>query len=187
MSQTISLWTQDWIKKQSLYYCYKALATSSNDLAKQEAFTTLISPSIFLVDQQSQGRGCGNNIWENSDLMMSVLWNKNLKDVKTLNAKNYMLDVYQSLKHVWPCLDIYVKEPNDLYLNDKKQAGILLEILDQGSQIALIVGLGLNVFSYPKNINATCLNEARVNITIQTWQKFLTHLLLLWNQTSIIK
>ena len=134
------------------------------------------------MNQQSQGRGRENRKWENSDLMISFLWEGNLKKITASSCEDFALDLKKALKTVWPVLPLQVKAPNDLYLNDKKTAGILLEILHQGSEIALIVGLGLNVFSCPENLKATCMAEHTKDIHLKKWESFLEYLFSLWSK-----
>ena len=182
MAQTISMWTKYWMTKKGIPFCFLEAAKSSNDSAKEQAFKSLTSPTVFLADQQIEGRGSKNKRWEDSDLMVSFLWEKNLKRITTSSCEDFVLDLYKSLKRVWPHLTLQVKAPNDLYLNDKKTAGILLEVLNQGANRALIVGLGLNVFSYPKNLKAACLAEQINDINPYSWEAFLNHLFSLWNK-----
>ena len=65
---------------------------------------------------------------------------------------DFARDLLSAAKAAWPCILWRAKPPNDLYIKDKKIAGILPEILDQGAGRALILGLGLNVFSHPAGI-----------------------------------
>ena len=141
------------------------------------------SPSVFLVAHQTQGRGQGHRVWQNSDLMISFLWDRDLKNIYKINSKSFAQALSVALKNVWPALPLTVKAPNDLLLNQKKLAGILLEVISQGPKTALIVGLGLNVFSHPKNLVASHLAENTKNINPKTWEFFLTQLLFLWNKT----
>ncbi|MCZ0932175.1 MAG: hypothetical protein OXJ52_03370 [Oligoflexia bacterium] len=178
----VSLWTQQFLEKNKLSFYFKEQAGNSNDWAKETAFKGLSSPTIFLVNRQSQGRGYGNKKWENSDLMISFLWEKNFSDIHLKASEDFALDLKQALKSTWPQLDFKVKAPNDLYLEGDKLAGLLLEVLKQGSKTALIVGLGLNVFSAPKNLKAVCLSQKTQDIHLKTWQSFLRDLTFYWSQ-----
>ena len=152
MKQTIAFWTKHWLSKKEIPFCFLEKAKSSSDLAKDQAFKLNNNFFVYLVAKQNQGRGRENKKWEDSDLMISFLWKGNLQKITTSSCKDFAFDLQKALKTVWPVLPLRVKDPNDLYLNDKKTAGILLEILHQGLEKALIVGLGLNVFSCPKNL-----------------------------------
>ena len=183
---TVSIWTQNWLEQNQIPFHFLEQAKSSNDLAKDKAFQALSSPTVFLVHQQTQGRGQGDNSWEDSDLMISFLWGKGVDSIKTSSSLDYTKDLYQALKKTWPLTRLKIKAPNDLYLNNKKVSGILLEVLNQGSKIALVVGLGLNVFSCPKSLEAAYLSEQAKNINQNTWFIFLDHLFSLWNQRSAL-
>ena len=179
---TVFLWTQKWIKHSQIpHYCLEK-ATSSNDLAKKKAFQGLSSPVGFLVQKQSQGRGQGLNSWEDSDLMISFLWEKIIPPLKPSSSLDYTKALYQALRKTWSLPNLKIKAPNDLHLDHKKVSGILLEVLSQGSNTALIVGLGLNIFHRPKSIESAYLSEQTQNIEQKTWFLFLDQLFFLWNQ-----
>ena len=178
----ISLWTKQFLEQNRISFYFKEQAVSSNDWAKEESFKGLNSPTVFLVDRQSRGRGYGKNKWENSDLMLSFLWEESFSDIPLKACEDFATDLKQALKSVWPSLMFRVKAPNDLYLEEGKLAGLLLEALKQGSQTVLIVGLGLNVFSAPKNLKAVCLAQKTQEINLQTWHFFLKDLYFYWSQ-----
>ena len=184
MEKTISLWTKNWLEKKEIPFCFLEETKSSNDLAKERAFTNLFSPFVFLTASQTQGRGREDDIWEDSDLMLSFLWEKNLKEIRLESSEDFAVDLHKALKTVWPSLPLKIKTPNDLYLDGRKLAGILLEVLNQGSKKALIIGLGLNVFSCPGNIESSCLAEHTKNISSKNWELFLEQMFPLWNQRA---
>ena len=71
-----------------------------------------------------------------------------------------------------------MKPPNDLYLGDKKIAGLLVETVSQGSTHRLIVGLGMNILNHPRAIgNATHFAAGESSITEGEWYRFLDVLL----------
>ncbi|MDE0092158.1 MAG: hypothetical protein OXN83_02595 [Oligoflexia bacterium] len=180
--ETISFWTKQFLKKNNISFYFKEEAGSSNDWAKEEAFKTLSSPTVFLVSHQNQGRGYGNKKWKDSDLMLSILWEEKFSDISLKVCGDFAVDLKQALQNTWPQLEFKVKAPNDLYLEREKLSGLLLEVLKQGSQTALIVGLGLNVFSAPKDLRATYLAKYTQEINLQIWQSFLGDLIFYWSQ-----
>ena len=184
MAGAVFFWTKNWLAKKEIPFSFLEIAESSNDLAKEQAFQNIASPFVFLVDQQIRGRGCENKKWENSDLMISFLWKDQLKEIRASSCEAFAHDLKQALKKNWPALPLSVKAPNDLYLSQKKTAGILLEVLKQGPQLALIVGLGLNVLSSPKNLNAAYLAEKTKDIHFKKWELFLDDLFSLWSQRA---
>ena len=175
-------WTERFLRQKGLSFYCKQTADSSNDWAKQEAFKNLSAPTVFLVSRQSQGRGYGGKKWKNSDLMLSLLWEENFSEIPLQSCIFFAEDLKQALENNWPQLEFRVKAPNDLYLVGDKLAGLLLEVLKQGSKTALIVGLGLNVFSAPKDLKATYLAKYSKEINLQVWHDFLTDLIFYWSQ-----
>lgn len=177
----ISLWTKSFLEKSPYKFQFEEIATSSNDLAKKRAFKKEGDQAcLFLVDKQTKGRGYENKVWQNSDLMLSFLWEKESLDVQPNSCKSFAEDLKKALEKTWSRLPVFVKEPNDLYLEKAKCAGILLEFLKQGTKTALIIGLGMNVFSNPKNLNTACLSKHIQNINTDKWFLFLELLLSYW-------
>jgi BirA family biotin operon repressor/biotin-[acetyl-CoA-carboxylase] ligase len=55
------------------------------------------------------------------------------------------LDIKKALKKVYE-INSQIKWPNDLYLNEKKFGGILIETKIVNKKLLIIVGIGLNVY-----------------------------------------
>ena len=62
------------------------------------------------------------------------------------------LALYKACSGTWPFLNWNLKAPNDLYISNKKVAGLLIETVTQGDDIRLLVGLGLNVLATPDQV-----------------------------------
>ena len=201
MSDKIFNWTANWIKKRKLLLFQSRIAPTSNDQAKKHAFKGLCSPAVFLALKQSHGRGGsegsskieggegssrrdGGRKWHDSDLMLSVLWEKDLKELEEKSPEGFSKDCLTALKTAFPLVNPKFKAPNDLYLEEKKLAGVLIEFLSQGENSALIVGLGLNVFSHPKDIPSSCLTDQTKDIHPKNWGLFLNHLFALWSKRA---
>ena len=146
-----------------------------------KAFQSLDNPILFLVNHQSKGRGSQGREWKNSDLMLSFLWHKENCQIKVETCENFAQDVQEALQTAWLDLNIRFKAPNDLYLKDKKLAGLLLEVLSQGSMRAFILGLGLNVFSAPEGF-ASCLKDQVESLSQTKWEIFLSNLISSWSK-----
>lgn len=59
--------------------------------------------------------------------------------------------------------DVRVKWPNDLYLNDRKLAGILVELTGKtGDAAQLVIGAGINLAMRETNANA--INQGWINL-----------------------
>lgn len=175
--------TAQWAEHNHLYVAYQKTLPSTNDSAKEEAFedTLLNEPlCLYLADQQSAGRGRGENTWDEGHVGGALLSSWSFLTVATPQPTVSCLvglALYRAASSTWPFLPWNLKAPNDLYLADKKVAGLLLETVSQEDQRRFIVGLGLNVFSAPTGIKkagtlAAALPEG-VPLLGQDWTAFL--------------
>jgi len=123
---------------------------STNNYAAAQLLTKSLSEGFVVVaTSQNVGRGQGQNQWESEsgkNLTFSiVLYPEFLEIRKQFELSKIialgLLDFLLSLG-----IKASVKWPNDIYLGDKKVAGILIENSIRGSKISsAIVGIGLNV------------------------------------------
>lgn len=147
-----------WATNNHLYVHHEQSLTSTNDLAKAKSFDeALLSEPLclFLTDHQTAGRGRSKNSWVNTEPGSALLssWSYLLKArPQPTTACLVGLAVHRALSATWPFLEWSIKAPNDIYIDTKKVAGILLESILQGDQVRLIVGLGINVLSSPKSV-----------------------------------
>jgi BirA family biotin operon repressor/biotin-[acetyl-CoA-carboxylase] ligase len=83
------------------------------------------------------------------------------------------LALFNSIRQTWPTLSASLKAPNDLFIADKKVAGILVETITQGIHSQIVIGLGFNVFSHPVEMLSAChLKEFTGDLQQETWVKF---------------
>ncbi|MFP4286439.1 MAG: biotin--[acetyl-CoA-carboxylase] ligase [Candidatus Izemoplasmataceae bacterium] len=104
-------------------------------------------PNGFIIQSnfQTKGRGQRDNQWQSKpaqNLLFSFL-------IKDLPNYSYQL-MYQTTVTLTSLLSQYglfpkIKLPNDIYVQDKKIAGILIETVVMHPHIHYIVGVGLNV------------------------------------------
>ena len=58
--------------------------------------------------------------------------------------------ITKKIKEITDCENIYIKWPNDIYINNQKVCGILQEVIQSGNnQKYLIIGIGINLVSHP--------------------------------------
>jgi BirA family transcriptional regulator, biotin operon repressor / biotin---[acetyl-CoA-carboxylase] ligase len=132
---------------------------STNEFLKQR-LNDYAEGTVIVADHQSRGRGRGENCWlsrEGEGLYFSILLKPNIAPkylgmlslaaaVATANAMSSLTASVVNLK--WP---------NDVILNNKKIAGILLESQSVAQKIEyVILGIGLNLAqtkdSWPKDM-----------------------------------
>ncbi|CCN34156.1 bifunctional biotin--[acetyl-CoA-carboxylase] synthetase/biotin operon repressor [Vibrio nigripulchritudo ATCC 27043] len=109
----------------------------------------LNSGDACLAEYQSQGRGRRGRQWVSpfgSNLYVSMFWRL---EAGMAAAMGLSLVVGVSVVEAFESLGIHgvkLKWPNDLYYQDKKLAGILVEISGQaGAAANLVIGMGLNI------------------------------------------
>ena len=105
--------------------------------------------TIVGTDFQSKGRGQRTNLWfseKKSNLTFSII----IEPFLPISYQFYLniissLSIYNVLKSILG-EDIKIKWPNDIFYQDKKIAGILVENIVKNKKIQKsIIGIGLNV------------------------------------------
>ena len=171
----------EWAQKAGIDFWYESETTSTNDIAKSSSTSEKNSIRLYFTDNQTQGRGRGQNNWSTTDVGNNLLssWSFQLgKPPQPIMAAALGLAVYRALVASWPQLAWSLKAPNDIFLTDKKVAGLLIETISEGGKLRLVLGLGLNVFSKPDLPTATCLAENLAALSVQDWCQTLDRLLL---------
>lgn len=172
-------WTKNWAIQNQIPCQFLNQTNSTNDTAlflKND----LQKPFFIFCNKQSQSRGRKKRKWINSDFMATWTWKQKLSPHPILSLYLAWF-CYKNTCHIWPGLPWSLKAPNDLYLNEKKISGILLEIL-QNSIFQIIIGIGMNVLKTPSLKWASINQYAEVNEN--QWQKFLN---LFWNDLLSIQ
>jgi len=107
--------------------------------------------SVIVSGYQQNGKGLDNNQWEseagkNICLSFCVCPNYVKPEEQFLLNKVVSLAVADLVKEMVPRKEVKIKWPNDVYVGDKKIAGILINNSIQGNEMSSsIVGIGLNV------------------------------------------
>lgn len=139
---------------------------STNSAILELARESVKTPLLVVTDKQTAGRGRGANTWWSSEgaLTFSLLLDFPMLAPAQLSSFSLTvgLAVCQTIEHFAPVADLAIKWPNDVYFNEKKIAGILIERPD-ANEPRLAVGIGINVNNSLKsapdevNQNATSL------------------------------
>ncbi len=126
---------------------------STNDDVKQAALDGAASGYTVVADRQTAGRGRRGRVWESpsqKNLYVSVLVRHGLTlDTAPLLTLTAGLAIARCCElHVDRPSDVRIKWPNDVKLNEKKVAGVLVEASIRASSPTLqsaVIGVGLNV------------------------------------------
>lgn len=105
--------------------------------------------TVLLAEFQSKGKGRKDRVWISNagqNLTFSILLKSDLKDYKlSLINLGASIAVAQGIENLFQ-LDAELKWPNDILVNKKKIAGILIESTSKGSKLnRVVIGIGINV------------------------------------------
>ncbi len=142
---------------------------STNNFALRWAEEGAEDFSLVLANAQSAGRGRKGHIWHtqpDSALAFSLILLPNKDEEKNIPLFTGLgaVALVKTLTEKY-ALNAKIKWPNDVLINGKKLAGVLVESSWLGNRIrGIVLGMGINVFSnsVPQNINfpATSIEEA---------------------------
>lgn len=175
---------------------YKQTA-STNDLAKQLIqHHSVPNGTVVVTAYQSQGRGQQNKGWESES-------GKNLLCTFIINERDLYFQhqiffnmavccaVRKCIANLVPAHTVNIKWPNDMYVNKKKIAGILIENMVVGETWKnSMLGIGINVnqihFAHESATSIQLLNETNtdVNDVLSALSKQLTEYLTAMNDGS---
>lgn len=139
---------------------------STNTKAK-ELWRDLENGTLIVSEFQDSGRGRLGRSWCSSpkkNILCSIVLKPDI-DIKEISKVTSIVaaSLYKTFKDF--SIDVKIKWPNDIFLNNKKIAGILTEMSgDMDSINYLIIGIGININStlvdFDEEINkiATSLN-----------------------------
>ncbi|ANW24185.1 biotin--[acetyl-CoA-carboxylase] ligase [Vibrio coralliilyticus] len=127
-----------------------------------ERVDSLESGSVCLAEYQAKGRGRRGREWVSpfgSNLYLSMFWRLDAGMAAAMGLSLVVgVAIVEALEEMG-LKGVKLKWPNDLYYQDKKLAGILVEMSGQaGAAANLVIGMGLNLM----------MSEATEGIT-QPW------------------
>lgn len=149
----------------------------ANDLVSQKFVPDF---TIIKTNFQTQGRGQIGNCWvsnKGDNLLFSII----LHPIHLQANNQFILSqcVALALRDTIAnfCKNVCIKWPNDIYVNDKKIAGILIENKLLGKQIETsIIGIGLNVNQTnfveapnPTSLKLECGHSFNINKLLTTF------------------
>jgi BirA family transcriptional regulator, biotin operon repressor / biotin---[acetyl-CoA-carboxylase] ligase len=153
--------------------------SSTNDVAAKYAKSKNNDGLVVLAEEQVKGRGRGGNKWlsgKGDSVICSIL----LTDC-AVNAELLSLTIaVATAEAIGKCTkaEAKIKWPNDIILNNKKVAGILVESKKVNKLAAYIIGIGINCHQSKQGFPAE-LRKAATSIDIETGGQI--------DRTSLIK
>lgn len=119
---------------------------STNEYLKRE-YQNMSTYTCVLAKKQIAGKGRRGHCWQshdNQNLTVSFLY----KDIENIqDAWKYTLIAAKSIMELLDknSIKTKIKWPNDIYVNDQKICGILVETILEPDLKGVIIGIGLNV------------------------------------------
>ena len=113
--------------------------------------TKPVEGTVISTFQQTDGRGQIGSKWESEpdkNISLSVIFYPDFLAVKDQFQLNIFvsLAVFDFVKNCLPDLPVSIKWPNDIYVGNRKIAGILLQNSLINTQIrSTVVGIGINI------------------------------------------
>jgi BirA family transcriptional regulator, biotin operon repressor / biotin---[acetyl-CoA-carboxylase] ligase len=151
-------------KKLVLYNC----TASTNNVAVEYAKNKANDGLVVLAEEQSSGRGRAGNKWF-AGRGDSVLCSFLLTDCVISPELLSLASAIATAEAIGKCAkaEAKIKWPNDIILNGKKVAGILVESKKTGKHNSLITGIGINCHQH-KNDFSSELQKTATSIDIET-------------------
>lgn len=120
---------------------------STNDRARELIAGDAALPALVVADRQTAGRGRGANRWWTTDGALTFSVAIDAAERGLTIEQNGLVSLATAVAVVDAVCETTglaagIKWPNDVYLNDKKLAGILIESPRPGR---LVIGVGINV------------------------------------------
>jgi BirA family transcriptional regulator, biotin operon repressor / biotin---[acetyl-CoA-carboxylase] ligase len=141
---------------------------STNSELMRRARSGQHSPTLLVAERQTAGRGRMGRVWQSQpgdSLTFSLSLPMSPADWSGLSLA-VGLSLAESLHP-----DIGLKWPNDLWFQDRKLGGILVEAASMGGRSQVVVGVGLNIRPRPAdglNTLPAALTELRPDMTAPT-------------------
>ena len=147
---------------------------STNTYLNIKSLEGAASGYVVLAEQQSKGQGRRGRKWVSpfaSNLYLSVLWRFNSSPAQLGCLSLFIAVAVVRVLHGLGAKEVGVKWPNDIYYQDKKLGGILLEMRAEAngpSNVVIGVGLNLNM-ALSKEMSANNISQAQLTEIDQPW------------------
>lgn len=164
-------------------YALKEVGSTMDEI-KKDCYKSKLN-TLLMAYRQTDGRGRKNNKWISNlgNLFLSIKLNKfHIPDTFLLNYLTGII-IYDTINSfLAEKKNIFIKWPNDLLIDRKKIAGILIDTYSKGSKVYdSYIGIGINIKVAPINLDypTTCLrHESSLNLSRK---KFLKKLIFYFN------
>ncbi len=160
---------------------------STNTEAKRLASFDIALPALVAADAQSAGRGrMGRSFYSptGTGAYFSFLCQTPLSPERVLTVTSATAVALMRAIRMLYGLQTEIKWVNDLYLGEKKVAGILTEAMTEGDHVFLIIGIGVNLSTkdFPSELaeiagSLGCGTDGREALIATVWRELKPYLL----------
>lgn len=131
-----------------------------------ERMHELQSGAACIAEYQQAGRGRRGRQWFSpfgANLYMSMYWRLDQGPAAAMGLSLVIGIIMAETLHALGANDVRVKWPNDIYLNDRKLAGILVELTGKtGDAAHIVMGAGINLAM--RSADASQINQGWINL-----------------------
>jgi len=131
-----------------------------------DRISTLNSGDCCVAEYQQAGRGRRGRKWFSpfgANLYLSMFWRLEQGPAAAIGLSLVIGIVMAEVLHDLGADKVRVKWPNDLYLNDRKLAGILVELTGKtGDAAQIVIGAGLNMVM--RQVQADIVNQGWITL-----------------------
>ena len=145
---------------------YFEQTSSTNILARNLIERGASKGSVVYSGNQYAGKGQGNNLWlsePNQNLLATVILIPNQLNPENLFVFNMAVaNAVAATVELYAEVEAFIKWPNDIYVNNFKISGLLLESVLFGQTVKHVcagIGLNINQIEFPSTIRATSLKQ----------------------------
>ena len=145
--------TSTWLKRLDIVPAIDSTNTALIARAQSES----IDGHVLIAELQTQGKGRRGRKWI-SPFGRNVMLSAGFQlAAPTSNIGSISLAIGVAVANAIEGVagvSIQLKWPNDIYLNDRKLGGILIDLLQAGPPVKLLLGIGINVHAAPDQLES---------------------------------
>jgi BirA family biotin operon repressor/biotin-[acetyl-CoA-carboxylase] ligase len=137
---------------------------STNDFLRRMLTPELPEGLVIFAEKQTAGRGQRGNRWASAPylgLWFSILLRPRFRPTESARLTQWAAQTIAATVQEEFQLEPAIKPPNDVYLNGRKIAGVLVETkAGKGNEWTAIVGIGVNVNQFENDFPAELREQA---------------------------
>lgn len=167
LPEPIQLLSQSWISEQVPGGNVAVLSViDSTNQYLLDRISEIASGDACVAEYQQAGRGRRGRKWFSpfgANLYLSMYWRLEQGPAAAVGLSLVIGMVMAEVLQELGADKVRVKWPNDLYLNDRKLAGILVELTGKtGDAAQIVIGAGINLVM--RNVEDSVINQAWTNL-----------------------